>query len=112
MKEVTKRATVETAYGETLANPVKFSYTFNELERGDEIPTDKMPDADAIRSFVNQRENAAARSKAQNEALSAAGIQKPTLEDPAVQLATIVKALKASGKSQEQAEQMAKSLLG
>lgn len=111
-KTVDKRATVETAYGQTLAEPVKFAYSYVELEKGDEIPADEMPGADDIRSYVNQKRNAAARSKAQNDALTNAGIVKPTLEDAAVRFATMVKVLKAAGNTQDQAEQMAHQVLG
>ncbi len=111
MKTQNKAARVETAYGQTLATPISFTYTYEELEKLDSIPANEMPDADDLRSFVNQKRNAAARSKAQNEALTAAGIQKPTLEDPTTRLATMVKVLIAAGNTQEQAEQIAKSVL-
>jgi hypothetical protein len=112
MKTIPKTATVEKAYGVDLAEPIKFSYSYDELEKTDEIPAKEMPDADDLRSFVNQRRNAAARSKAQNEALTAAGITKPTLEDPAEQFKQMVRVLVAAGKSQEVAEQIAKNALG
>jgi hypothetical protein len=111
-KTQTKRARVETAYGQTLAEPVEFDYSYEELVKGDEIPAREMPDADDLRSFVNQKRNAAARSKAQNEALTAAGIQKPTLEDPDTRLRTMVKVLVAAGNTPEQAEQIARGALG
>jgi hypothetical protein len=111
-KTQTKRARVETAYGQTLAEPVEFDYSYEELQKGDEIPAKEMPDADDLRSFVNQKRNAAARSKAQNEALTAAGIQKPTLEDPDTRLRTMVKVLVAAGNTPEQAEQIARGALG
>lgn len=113
MPETVKRnATVKTAYGETLDKPIEFDYTFEELQEGDPIPEKEMPDEDGLRSFVNQRRNAAARASAQNEALSKAGIQKPTLEDPEVRFKTMVKVLLASGQTKEQAEAIAKSSLG
>lgn len=111
-KTVKKSARIETAYGQTLAEPLTFSYEYEELGKSDAIPADEHPDADDLRSFVNQKRNAAARSKAQNEALTNAGISKPTLEDPTVRLATMVKVLVAAGNSQEQAEQIAKGALG
>jgi len=111
-KPIEKTATVETAYGQTLAEPIRFSYSYEELQKGDTIPSDEMPDADDLRSYVNQKRNAAARSKAQNAALDNAGIKKPTLDDPSVQFATMVKVLVASGKTAEQAEQIAKTALG
>jgi hypothetical protein len=111
-KTISKSAKVETAYGQTLAEPVSFNYTYEELQKGDAIPTDEQPDAADLLTYVNQKRNAAARSKAQNDALTNAGIVKPTLEDPAVRLATMVKVLVAAGNSKETAEQIAKSALG
>ncbi len=112
MKNVTKRATVATAYGQTLAEPLEFSFSYEELTKGDEIPANEMPDAEDIRSYVNQKRSAAARASAQNEALNAAGIKKPTLEDPAVQLATMIKVLVAAGNDEVTATTIAKSALG
>lgn len=111
-KTMPKTATVNTAYGQTLAEPIQFSYSYEELVKGDTIPADETPDESDLRAFVNQKRNAAARSKAQNEALSAAGIQKPTLEDADVRLKTMVKVLIAAGNSPEQAETIAKGALG
>lgn len=113
-KHIVKTAEAGTAYGQTLAEPIKFSYEYDELEKNDEIPAKEMPDADDLRSFVNQKRNASARSKAQNDAFTAAGIVKPTLEDPAVQVATMAKVLLTAktAKTQEEAEAMAKQILG
>ena len=112
MKEISKHATVETAYGNTLAEPVKFSYSYTELEKGDQIPTDEMPDSDDLRSYVNQKRNAKARSNAQNAALSNAGIEKPTLESADVRFSQMVKILMAAKNTREQAEQIAHQALG
>lgn len=111
-KTVNKSAKVETAYGQTLAEPVTFSYSYEELVKGDEIPSKEVPDADDLRTYVNQKRNAAARSSAQNDALTKAGIQKPTLEDPDVRLKTMVKVLVAAGNSESDAEQIARQALG
>lgn len=111
-KNVTKTARVETAYGQTLAEPVSFIYEYDELTKNDAIPASEQPDADDLRSFVNQKRNAGARSKAQNEALTAAGIAKPTLEDPDVRLRTMVRVLVAAGNSEATAEQIARGALG
>src|SRR5512147_1248040 len=94
---IKKSAKEETAYGQTLATPVTFSSEYEELQKTDTISASEMPDADDLRSFVNQKRNAAARSKAQNAALDAAGIVKPTLEDPDTRLKTMVKVLVAAG---------------
>lgn len=111
-KTVTKTATVNTAYGQTLSEPIQFSYQFDELVKGDPIPADEQPDESDIRAYVNQKRNAAARSSAQNAALSEAGIQKPTLEDADVRLKTMVKVLVAAGNSAEEAEKIARGALG
>lgn len=112
MKNVTKSATVTTAYGNTLPNPITFSYSYVEYEKGDTIPASELPDEDGIRSFVNGRLNAAARSKEQASALEAAGVKKPTLEDPNVQLATMIKVLMAAGRDEATATQIARTALG
>jgi hypothetical protein len=111
-KTVTKTARVETAYGQTLPEAIDFSYQFEKLAKGDAIPTDETPDASDILNFVNAKRNASARSKAQNEALDAADVKKPTLEDPDVRLKTMVKVLVAAGNTTEQAEQIARQALG
>jgi hypothetical protein len=111
-KNVTKKATISTAYGEPVNPPLEFSYGYDELQKGDEIPADEKPDADDILTLVNQKRNAKARASAQNEALSEAGIQKPTLESPDVRLKTMVKVLVAAGNDEETATTIAKSALG
>jgi hypothetical protein len=112
MKQVSKQATVETAYGNPLPEPVKFSYTYEELTKGDPIPAKEQPDVDDLITYVNQKRNAAARSAAQNEALKNAGIEKPTLEDPDVRLKTMVKVLVAAGNDEATATQIARNALG
>jgi hypothetical protein len=111
-KPIVKAARVETAYGNTLAEPVTFSYEYEELQKGDTIPADEMPDSDDLRSFVNQKRNAAARSKAQNAALDAKGIQKPTLDDPDVRLKAMINILVKNGVAADAAEQQARAVLG
>jgi hypothetical protein len=111
-KTVNKSAKVETAYGVTLADPVTFSYSYEELVKGDEIPAKEVPDADDLRTYTNQKRNAAARSSAQNDALTNAGVTKPTAEDPQVALAMMVKAMVAQRIPVEQATQIAKTALG
>lgn len=111
-KTVNKSARVETAYGQTLAEPITFSYEYEELAKGESIPADEQPDAEDLRSYVNQKRNAKARSEAQNKALTDAGINKPTLESPEVRLATMVKVLVAAGNAKDEAERIARGALG
>ena len=112
MKTTSKTATIETAYSQPLDAPIKFSYSFEELEKGDAIPEDEVLTEKDIRNVVNAKRNASERAKATNKALESAGIEKPTLEDPTVRLKTMIKVLIAAGNSAEQAEQIAKSALG
>lgn len=110
-KIVTKKGSVSTAYGQTLATPVEFEYQVNELQKGDEIPADEVPDADDILALVNSKRNASARAKAQNEALNAAGVEKPDTNTPDFRYKQMVKLLTANGMPQEAAEASAKTLI-
>jgi hypothetical protein len=113
MKTETFKGTIESAYGRTLPNKLTFSGEFEAYETVDELKAaNKYPSDDDIVSFVNAKEKANARQKAMNETLSAAGIEKPTMDDPQVQLATIIKALRASGRSEDEAISLAEATLG
>ena len=111
-KTVEKTATVETAFGQKLDNPIEFDYSYVELASGDEIPAKEMPDADDLISFVNQARNAKARSSAQAEAFKLHKIIKPDLTNADFRLASMVKILVKAGNSEAQATQIAKSALG
>lgn len=112
MKTETKTATIETAYGEKLDAPIELIYEYEKLEASDTIPADEVPSEKDIRQFVNGRRNASARAAATSVEFSKRGIKAPTLEDPAVQLRTMIKVLVAAGKTAEQAEQIARATLG
>ena len=104
---------ISTAYGQALSTPVKYEGSVSLYETPDEVrAANDWPSNDEIVNFVNRNRSANERQKLMKAALDAAGYKKPTLEDPAVQFATIVKALVASGKTQEQAEQIARASLG
>jgi hypothetical protein len=113
MKTEKFSGTIENAYGQTLPNAVKFEGSYEAYENIDEIKAaNDMPNNDEIVSFVNARRKANKRQQAMTAALDAAGIQKPTDENPEVALKNMVKILKAQGKTDAQAEQIAKSVLG
>ena len=113
MKSETFSGTMENAYGKVLPSKVNFSGSFDAYENIGEIKAaNDLPSDDEVVSFTNSKRKASARQKAMNAALEAAGIQKPTLEDPQVQLATLIKVLVASGRTEEQATQLAKTTLG
>lgn len=112
MKPVAFDGTIETAYGEKLAKPIPYSGSFDAFETFDEVKEAKeeLSNDEHVKA-VNNGRKANARQKAMLEALNAAGIEKPTLADPKVQRATLVKTLLAAGKSQAEAEKLADSLL-
>lgn len=91
MKTETFSGTVESAYGKVLPTPVKFSGSFEAVEKVDEIPDDEKLGPADILQVVNAKRKASARAAATNEALQAAGIAKPDPNDPAVIRQNLVK---------------------
>lgn len=112
MKITTKSAEISKAYGNDLPKPIPFTYSFEELQKGDEIPADEQPDADDLLALVNSKRNAKARAAASNAALAEAGVQKPTLESPEFRLAQMVKVLIANGMDEATATATARTVLG
>lgn len=112
MKQSTFKGVIENAYGKPLPSPISYSGSFEELEKGDAIPPKEDPDEDERRTYANNKRKANARQKAMQLALTAAGIEKPTLEDAEEQFRQMVKILTTAGKSDEQARQMANANLG
>jgi hypothetical protein len=111
-KTVNKTATVKTAYGQELAEPIDFAYDFIELDESDAIPADDVPSPKEILGYVNMKRNASARSTAQARALSAAGVEKPTNENPKTALFNMVRLLITAQKlEQSVAEQIARGVL-
>lgn len=113
MKSETFKGTIESAYGNPLATALKFEGSFDAYESYDEAATaNDLPSRDEQLAFTNNKRKANARQKSMQAALDTAGISKPTLEDPQVQLKTIIKALVASGRSESEATQLAETTLG
>lgn len=114
MKTEKFSGTIENAYGQQLPAPVKFEGQFDAFETYAEIQAaNELPSNDEVVSFVNTRRKNNARQKAMTQALEAAGIVKPTLEtSPELRLKTIKDALVAAGKSEAEAEAIAKASLG
>jgi hypothetical protein len=113
-KTVSKTATVETAYGQPLPTAVKFNYSYVELQKGDEIPAAELPkdNDELIRTYVNAKRNSAARAKAQTDALEAEGIVAPKSDDPKVVRRNFMRNLVLAGKSEDEATQIADTVLG
>jgi hypothetical protein len=113
MKTVKFTGTMENAYGKVLAEKLPFEGEFDAYENLDEVrAAGEYPKDSEILDFVNGKVKANARQKSMNAALQAAGISKPTLEDPQVQLATIIKALIAGGRDEATATKLAEDTLG
>lgn len=113
MKAESFKGTIESAYGSPLATAIKFEGSFDAYESYDEASTaNDLPSHDEQVAFVNNKRKANARQKSMQAALDAAGIVKPTLEDPQVQLKQIIKALEASGRSTADAVKLAETTLG
>jgi hypothetical protein len=111
-KTTTFKGVIENAYGKPLPTPVKYAGDFQELVKGDEIPAKEVPDADELLTYANNKRKANARQKSMQSALTAAGIEKPTLENPEEQFKQMVKILVTAGKTEEDARQMANANLG
>jgi hypothetical protein len=104
---------MENAYGKVLPSAIAFSGTFEAFENVDEVKSaNEYPNDAEVVSWANAKRKASERQKSMNAALETAGIAKPTLEDPQVQLSTIIKALRAAGRSEEDAISLAETTLG
>lgn len=112
MKTVTRKATVKTAFGSLLSDPLEFVYAFVELEEGDTVPENEIPQGDEIRIYANQQRNAAARSKAQAKLFEARGIKKPDYSDADYAFNEMVKAAIKQGVPEEAAKKNIAALLG
>lgn len=113
MKSETFKGTIESAYGSPLPSALKFEGSFDAYESYSEAQAaNDLPSQDEQLTFTNNKRKANARQKSMQAALDAAGITKPTLEDPQVQLKTIIKALVASGRSEVDATAVAEATLG
>jgi hypothetical protein len=104
---------VGSAYGEELKTALDATATYTHYESYEEVDqAGKLPSKKEIVGFVNAKNKAAARAAATTAALEKAGYQKPTLEQPQVQLKTMIKVLVAAGRSEDNARQIAETTLG
>lgn len=104
--------TIENAYGQELETAIAFKGSYEHVLSYESISPKELPDREDIVSFVNAKRKANARQKSMQAALDAAGIKKPTLDDPAVQYREMVKILVKSGKSEVEAKAVASAALG
>ena len=104
---------MENAFGKVLPSAISFAGEFQAFENVEEVRSaNEYPSDSDVVAWANAKRKASERQKSMNAALEAAGIAKPTLEDPQVQLATIIKALRASGRSEDEAITLAETTLG
>ena len=106
--------TIENAYGKALATPLAYQAEYEKLDSIVEVKAaNEYPKDTDVVNFVNARRKAAARQKAMNAALAAAGIVAPTLEnDDQLKLREMVKILRAAGKAETEARSIASVTLG
>jgi hypothetical protein len=112
---LTGKSTARTAYGEELPKPITFQFEYQKFASLDEAKTAQAyPDDKKLLNMINSEQLNNARQKALVSTLDAAGYKRPTLENSVeLRIATIVKALKASGNhTDESARTAAMAMLG
>lgn len=115
MKQNSKTATVESAFGKKLDTPIEFTFGWTSYETPVELDAagDGLSKEEQVRVRNTQRENRA-RQRAQAAAFEAAGIVRPTEEnDDQLRLRNMFKTLMSSKKyTEEAARKMASDVLG
>lgn len=115
MKEQVKTAKAETAYGKSLDAGISYDYKWSEYENISELRAakDELTDAEQVKTRNTERQSNA-RQKALTAALTAAGIEKPTIEnDEQLRLKQFFVVLMSSKKyTEEAARELAAQTLG
>ena len=112
MKTETFKGTIESAYGNPLPSALKFEGTYQAFTTYEEAQAEnELPSKDEVVAFINNKRKANERQKSMQAALDAAGITKPTLEDPQFQLKSMIKILVSAGRSEAEATQLAEATL-
>jgi adenine-specific DNA methylase len=114
MQTETFKATVSSAYGESLPKAIAVTGSFDAFESYDELKgANELPSNDEVVAFVNAKRKANARAKATTEALEAAGISKPDPNSPDVLKSSMIKNLmKLKGLDEATATQIVSGLMG
>lgn len=109
MKTVKFTGKAGSAWGTKLKKAVHFSGSFQAYEKPEELKAvtgeDGWPSDATIVNWKNRDIKAAAKAKAQEEALKAAGHKKPDLSDPATRRKRMIADYVAMGMSEENAVQ-------
>lgn len=105
-KTETGKATVATAFGETLPKAIEYTFSYVALENVEQVrQAEEFPTDEDIVEYVNNKRKANARQKALLDALEAAGYKKPS--SAMSPWDKMVKLLTANGRTQSEAEQIA-----
>lgn len=115
MKNDTFKATVTTAYGQTLKTPLKISGSYEVFETVEEV-REAYRKPNEFDEFVIGAANAASKASAiaaeRTKQLDDAGIKAPKLgEDREATIRHIMRGLVAAGKSEEEARRIAEPLV-
>lgn len=114
MKTETFEAVAEQAYGKKLDTPIKYSGSFEKYENINEVraANDLLKDDEQVK-VRNAERKSTARQAALTAALTAAGIEKPTIEnDEQLRLTKMYDILIAAKKSHDEARAIASATLG
>ena len=113
MKTETFKAEAGSGRGKTFDTPLPYSGEYLVYETAEEIKAanDWPSDGDIV-EYRNTQRKLAARNKALNQALDDAGIEKQTIENSeTLRLSGMVKILVASGMTEDEATNVAKTTL-
>ena len=112
----TFKAEAASAYGNELKEVINYEYTVNLVQTLAEVPAEEQPSAKDLVTLVNNKRKANERQKQMLIAFDKAGIKAPKVDatpDGILFAAkNTVKTLVATGKSEDEAKQMAAVLFG
>jgi len=112
MTKQNKTAVAKTAHGKVLDTPVSYTFSWEDYDTHAELvaANDTLTNDEVVKVRNTERQNNA-RQKALTAALDAAGIQRPTLEDPQFRLRKMFDIFKANGLSDADAKVAASNAL-
>lgn len=114
MKEMTGKATSNTAYGKKLDTPIEFEFRYMAYETKAEVEAagELLSDQEIV-DYRNEGRLSKARTKQQGIEWEKAGIKKPTLEDPVFAMKEFYRVLMGSKRYTEaQAKEIASTHAG
>lgn len=112
MKKVQFKGTIETAYGEKLAEPLEYQAEFDKLESMSEATDKDTLTEEEILDVINNRRKATARQTGMQAALKAAGVEAPAKDSAKVLTRNFMRTLTLAGRTEEEARSIARNALG